>query len=389
MKNRTARPKIPSQTERELWARAAGRCEFRGCNKLLYKDGLTQQRSNLGQISHIVAYSPNGPRGDPIRSKLLEKEISNLMLTCREHGKIVDDQQRVAEYSEDRLLEFKREHEQRVRMLTEIREDAQTHVLLFQASIDTRQFEINQTAAFRAILPQYPAEEDAMIIDLTGMAIPAVSEEFFRTTAASVTAEIGRCLRRRPYGSRIKTLSVFALAPVPLLVHLGYLLGDINHVDLYQRHRGRQDWRWGDEEEAQEFYNVVKPAERNEGQPIAVLLSVSSSIDRNEVAAAIGQEPFIYEIRAREPGLDFLRSRKRLELFGYETRQLLEEIHERHSHTQTLHLFAATPAPVAIEFGRNIKQFHPPFVVYEYRKADRTYIPALEVNARSEGNGHE
>lgn len=382
------RPTIRPQTERELWARAAGRCEFRGCNKLLYKDALTQKRSNLGQISHIVAYSPNGPRGHPIRSKELEKDISNLMLTCREHGKIVDDLSRVAEYPEKLLLEFKHEHEQRVRMLTEIQEDAQTHVLLLQASIDARHFEIDQTAAFRAILPRYPAEEHAIIVDLTGMSIPAVSDGFFPATADSITTEIQSCLRRRPNGATIKTLSVFALAPVPLLVHLGYLLGDITHIDLYQRHRDRQDWVWKDEEEVNEFYEVVQSAEADDGQPIAVLLSISAFISYDEVATALGQTPLIHEIRACQPSFDFLRSRKRLELFGHETRRLLAELRERHGYYRPIHLFAATPAPVAIEFGRNIKQFHPPFVVYEYRKADCTYVRALVVNARS-GNGYE
>src|SRR5947207_2633788 len=110
MVKKDARPTIPEQIQRELWARAAGRCEFRGCNKLLYKDGLTQKRSNLAVISHIVAFSPDGPRGDSIRSQQLEKNINNLMLTCRDHGKIIDDKEREMEYPEQLLIEFKREH---------------------------------------------------------------------------------------------------------------------------------------------------------------------------------------------------------------------------------------------------------------------------------------
>jgi hypothetical protein len=90
----------------------------------LYKDGLTQKRSNLAITSHIVAFSPDGPRGDPYRSKQLEKAMANLMLTCRDHGKIIDDKTREDDYPEHLLLEFKREHEQRIRLLTESREDA-------------------------------------------------------------------------------------------------------------------------------------------------------------------------------------------------------------------------------------------------------------------------
>ena len=101
------------------------------------------------------------------------------MLTCRVHGKIIDDKAREDEYPELLLLEFKREHEQRIRLLTESREDAQTHVLLLQAPIDGQDVAINATDAFRAILPQYPAEEDAILIDLSGTVLRADTEGFF------------------------------------------------------------------------------------------------------------------------------------------------------------------------------------------------------------------
>jgi len=127
------RPSIAQGVQNELWARAAGRCEFRGCNELLYVDDLTKQRSNLATIAHIVAYSPEGPRGDPVRSEELQVDVRNLMLTCRVHGKVIDDRDEEAAYPESLLLEFKQEHESRICMLTGITEDAQTHVLLVQA----------------------------------------------------------------------------------------------------------------------------------------------------------------------------------------------------------------------------------------------------------------
>jgi hypothetical protein len=381
MSQKVARPAISAQVQRELWARAAGRCEFRGCNKLLYKDELTQGRSNLAVISHIVAYSPDGPRGDAARSRALQQDIRNLMLTCRVHGKIIDDKAWEAEYPEDLLREFKREHEQRVRMLTETTEDAQTHVLLLQAPIGRHEVAINETDAFRAILPRYPAEEEATLIDLSGLSLPADSRECFCYLAECMAEEVRGLLHRRAGRPRIKCLSVFALAPVPLLVHLGHLLGDIARVDLYQRHRDRQDWTWPAEEEVAEFYEVLMPdAPGEDGRAIAVLLSVSDTIGHGQVTAALAGEPLVYEIRARHPGHDFLRSRKRLEMFGYEARRLLSILRERHGHDRPIHLFAAVPAPVAIEFGRGIKEYDAPFLVYQYRKAGRSYYHALTVN---------
>jgi hypothetical protein len=389
METRRNRPSIPAQTQRELWARAAGRCQFRGCNELVYQDGLTQQRSNLATIAHIVSFSPDGPRGDPTRSGLLEKDIRNLMLTCRDHGKLVDDKALETEYPEELLLAFKREHEQRVRMLTGITEDAQTHVLLLQASIDARDFEIDERAAFRAILPRYPAEERAHVIDLTGARASTSAEGFFPLTSQSIRDQTREFLRRRTGGGRVRNLAVFALAPIPLLVDFGHELGDIEHVELYQRHRQEQDWAWRTEDEGDEaaagFYDVIEPQLADDGQlPIAVLLSLSAPVKRDQVMATLGSSPLVYEIRAGAPGLDFLRSRHRLEVFGYEVRRLLAEVRQAHGQERAVHLFAAVPAPAAIEFGRSIRGYDPPFVAYEYRKADRTYVPVHTIDPRSE-----
>jgi hypothetical protein len=377
------RPSLSRALENELWARAAGRCEFRGCNKLLYKDDLTQAKSNLGIISHIVACRPAGPRGDATRSKALEKDIRNLMLTCRKHGKLIDDCDKVSEYPEELLVEFKREHERRVRMLTESKEDAQTHVVILQAPIDGRDVHINPIDAFRAILPKYPDDEEGTLIDLSGTATDADTPGFFPMMASVVEKKTRPLLERRAGRSRYNSLSVFALAPVPLLVHLGYLLGDIGTVDLHQRHRGGQDWAWPEVEEMAEFYEVSSP-EVTEGEEdhrkLALLLSLSVRVARTRVRAALAEEPHYYEIRADVPGKDFLRSRTRLEVLGYEMRKLLDQIRDTHGHDRPVHVFAAVPSPAAIEFGRNIKAFDPPFEIYEYQKADRSYVRALTVN---------
>jgi hypothetical protein len=54
---------ISREAERVLWARAAGRCEFDGCNRLLYKSPITQERVNIAQMAHIYSFAADGPRG--------------------------------------------------------------------------------------------------------------------------------------------------------------------------------------------------------------------------------------------------------------------------------------------------------------------------------------
>ena len=80
-----------AQTVQLLCAKAAGRCEFEGCGKILYEEILTRKGIRDSVVAHIVASSPDGPRGDPNRSHALSAEISNLMLLCPTHHKLIDD----------------------------------------------------------------------------------------------------------------------------------------------------------------------------------------------------------------------------------------------------------------------------------------------------------
>lgn len=71
----------PSITQ-ELWVRAGGRCQFQGCNKLLYKFPIMQEKVKVSQRAHIFSYSENGARGWGLykeNSRELNK-VENLML---------------------------------------------------------------------------------------------------------------------------------------------------------------------------------------------------------------------------------------------------------------------------------------------------------------------
>ena len=82
-----------AHTIAKLWAKAAGRCEYAGCNKLLYKDDLTSEEINRAFVAHIVAASPDGPRGDKTLSAQLVDDIDNVMLMCHDHHRLIDHEQ--------------------------------------------------------------------------------------------------------------------------------------------------------------------------------------------------------------------------------------------------------------------------------------------------------
>ncbi len=73
-------------TRQILWAKAAGRCQYRGCNRDLIGDLIAgKEDAQFGFVAHIVADAQDGPRGDHVRSRLLADDVANLMLLCHPH----------------------------------------------------------------------------------------------------------------------------------------------------------------------------------------------------------------------------------------------------------------------------------------------------------------
>lgn len=382
-KSKKCRVSIPPKTQIELWAIAAGRCEFRGCNKPLYLDELTKTKGNLSLISHIIAAEPGGPRGNDIDSPRLAKDITNLMLTCKDHGKIIDSKENVTDYPVELLREYKKEHEERIKILTNIMDNAKSHVLIFQAPINGKTFNIDKTQAHQAILPKFPAKEHPDLIDFSDLADKETEDGYWsflaRNTKTKFNAIFKYGTNRRDY----KHVSLFALAPIPLLVYLGHLIGDIESVDLYQRHRHTKDWKWKYEpaDFRKEYYRVIEPTTHNSKAQIAILISISGLVDRKTVARSIGAACNMYEIAAVTPGLDFLTSSLKLEMFCYEYRQLLGKIRFNNGHNKELHLFCATPSPIAVECGRAVlPKSDPPIRVYDFITATGGFVYALTIN---------
>ena len=54
---------IKREVERVLWAKAGGRCQFNGCNRLLYRSPITLETVNISEKAHIYSFSEDGPRG--------------------------------------------------------------------------------------------------------------------------------------------------------------------------------------------------------------------------------------------------------------------------------------------------------------------------------------
>jgi hypothetical protein len=101
---------ISLKTHKMLWGRAANICAFPNCKKALVVDETeTDDPSIIGEEAHMVGQKESGPRGISSLNEEERDKYSNLILLCRNHHKVVDDQDRT--YPVEKLKEFKENHE--------------------------------------------------------------------------------------------------------------------------------------------------------------------------------------------------------------------------------------------------------------------------------------
>jgi hypothetical protein len=111
---------VASHIQCMLWGKAAGRCEFAGCNKALWRSSITQEQVNIAQKAHIYSFSSDGPRGNRGITKEHLNSLDNLMLVCHECHQKIDATQDGGRYTPARLRRMKAEHEQRIDLATGI-----------------------------------------------------------------------------------------------------------------------------------------------------------------------------------------------------------------------------------------------------------------------------
>lgn len=335
------------QTITKLWAKAAGRCEYDGCNKLLYKENLTSEDINGGFVAHIIAASPDGPRGDEVLSAQLVDDIGNVMLMCHEHHRLIDHEQ-VAEHTVDRLRAMKKKHEDRVREVTEIDAAKISVPVVYGTNIGKEAVSIPRRELAQAMLPDNYPTENEVTISCQNSGLHDSQELFWQAEVAQLEQKYNESLKPLIGKEDIDCVSVFALAPQPLLVKLGTMLSDLHKVKVYQKHREPDTWKWQEIIEPNPM-RIVRPQDTSK-TPVLVF-SLSAKAITTRVRNNFGDDASIWEVTAEDPNNDMLRSADQLAAFRQLTRKVLDDINAS-SAFDSVKVFMAMPAACAVELGR-------------------------------------
>ena len=368
----TSRPQSPVVTRHVshlqrllLFVRAGGRCEFDGCNDYLLEDGLTLTEGNFSQVAHIVGFREEGPRGKDGKRPRNINQIENLMLLCAKHHKLIDDHPQ--DYTRLGLEKYKKSHEDRVRHVTSLGANRKTAVLVFKAPIGGHTVAVPFDRVVEATAPRYPMSRDPLTIDLTQM--PTTTRKHLQTACDAIVPRVTPFFS--PEGEAMKAghVSVFAIGPIPLLIFLGRQLTSKVPIDVYQRHRDTESWTWKTDGPSVTY--VVSDMKAGAKDKVALVLSLSGKIQVDTLPQEVRDSYTIYELSlgTGTPNPTFLRTPADLEGFRLAYQELLGRVLQQHGALQTVDLFPAVPAPVAVLCGRELlPKVHPKLRIFDYDK---------------------
>jgi hypothetical protein len=372
---------IKKEVERELWARAAGRCQFHGCNRLLYKSPITQERVNISEKAHIYSFSENGPRGwGPFKKNPADlNSVDNLMLMCHDCHKTIDQDKEGTKYTGALLRQWKNDHERRISIVTGISSDKKTHVVFYTSNIGSQKSPINKNEVISAMFPnRYPANENPILLSMA-CSHQDNTPEFWKTESTHLETEFYKQIEPRIKEQTPAHFSVFALAPIPLLIKLGTLFTDKVDIDVYQPIREPKTWRWQAFPEG--FELIIKEPDSFNNSP-ALVISLSDKIKYERIFKVLGKEVSIWELTVEDAfiGNDMIRSQAQLSLIRTAIRKLMVRIKQKHGFNTSLYVFPAMPVSCSIEMGRvRMPKADMTWIIYDQNNKVGKFIKALTI----------
>ncbi|MYN29203.1 HNH endonuclease [Duganella levis] len=341
-----ARAAIPPATRHALWIAAAGRCQFRGCNKPVSRDFLTKRAAKIGELAHIVADSPAGARGVVGLSEKLADDANNLMLACYDCHARVDRNGKNSEYTSEQLLAMKREQEARIELIysaTGVMDSLPilmsfpvgTHLPVF----DVRQ--INYAMLENSRFTRAPRSPH-IHIDRADFDILDSAADFWPRAEAALQAIFEQRIRPALTEKNGPThLTIAAFAPIPMLMKLGALLGDKMEASVLDLPSERWLWDVRSDCPAPKYHFDVPEKLTSE---VAVLVSLSGR------AARPNLEMPVLEFRAEEPNRGIIRSEAHVLEFRRQFNAFLNALNA--AGVGVLHILPATPLSASVEIGR-------------------------------------
>lgn len=344
------RKQIPNKTKLQIWTKSGGRCQFKGCNKNLLRDDLTFSEMNNAHIAHIIDVNKKTHRYSENYSEEQKNEIWNLMLLCQKHHRLIDNEEE-ENYSVEKLKKYKREHENRILNLTSIKGDVKTKIICYLTRIGKFQPNVS-FETIKEILSQRNLFPNSEPIDIgtRNSTLEDNDDLYWKVEEKNLVKDFEKKVLKHFDQNSGNHFSLFALAPQPLLIRLGTLIPDIYTVDVYQKHREPDTWKWQNGKMIFNGFKIIKPATNN-GIPV-LIIALSAEVIENRITSVLDGNLSIWKLTIDLPNNNFLTHKEILEEFRVVVRKLLNKIKAEYGHSNSLKVFPCMPNSASVEFGR-------------------------------------
>lgn len=383
-KSLVTRKQVTPTTQVKVWALAAGRCVL--CAKSVL-DGRSFFHTVLtGQLAHNVgATSEDGSPRNSSNLCLEERSLeSNLLLLCYPCHRMIDNNINAGLYTQEILSAKKEEHELRVAKATNFEVLRRTLVLTTKSrirgtSVSVAEREIAEAMVSAGLVSHV---NDGRPVHVVVKLEDDEDESWVWDRGMNQIRTAVETIKLECEVGEVDHVSVFPIAPIPLLVFLGSVLDDKLTVSLFDRHRGQNQnvWCWPEQAGDCPTFEVTTQSLAGPDRDVVALVSVSGTISASDIPSELANAPVItLSPVSADPVAGLICSEKALETFSDAWSQVLAKIEILWPTSNKLHLLAAVPASAAVTMGqRRMRDVHPGLIVYQ-RTSTGTYVPTPEI----------
>ncbi|MBS1702613.1 MAG: SAVED domain-containing protein [Armatimonadetes bacterium] len=325
-------------------------------------------------MAHIVAYSIGGPRRTPAQEKEYVNSYDNLMFLCPGCHKLVDDHP--AEYPIPRLKALKKEHEDRIYRLTDVKPETTTRVLKLAGRIRGHVSTVSDEQIQLALDGTSFDPRETCNIDLNNLddSIPG----YWGVATHQISQDVNDFLTRAVHTKSLAPISIFAIARIPLLMHLGSSISSKVPVDVFNRHVVNEDWNRVITNTICEF--GFRWLRNGDSANMVLLVSLSGAVQLTSLPDEIRDAPSVAEIYIAngDPSRTCLEHPSSIQAFRSVFLAGMQEIRGRTP--QQFSIVPAVPIAAAIHMGRDLlPDADPPVRVYD-SSGPTSYDYALTIN---------
>ena len=222
-------------------------------------------------------------------SHKLSNDPNNIMLLCNKHHILVDAEETKANFSIKTLTNMKYKHEQFVALLTDVLGKPETHIITYSATVGYNQVLLTKQHFKDAVIPEFCPRLD-QLIRLDQDSLPSSLDDggFWDIHFKSLRELYRSDVRSRIRRNEIDHITVFAIAPIPLLIELGRLLSDITPTHVKQLHREPNTWTWQNDVPIGDI--SVAKVKKSSNKTVALSVEISAEINPERVEAVLGTE---------------------------------------------------------------------------------------------------